>query len=143
MTYNNWNASMLPAIASFGGQGTPVPANQGFLSPQTELNFGANSAVPAPGVPGAAGGWFDKIGGMQGIGTAFQGLGSLGQIYSSIKALGLAEDQLDFSKQAFETNLKNSTKSYNTALEDRIRARYHSEGRAPSKAAEYIAKHSL
>lgn len=79
----------------------------------------------------------------EGIGNIMSGLGSVAQIFSSLKAMGLAEDQLDFQKSAFNTNLKNQTKSYNTALEDRTRSRYHSEGRTSSDVDNYLAKHSI
>lgn len=38
------------------------------------------------------------------------------------KQMKLAEDQFDFTKKIATTNLNNQVKSYNTALEDRIRS---------------------
>lgn len=52
-----------------------------------------------------------------------QGLGSLFQGWTGMQQLGLARDQLNFQKNAFNTNLRNQTQAYNTALEDRIRGR--------------------
>lgn len=52
-----------------------------------------------------------------------QGLGALFQGWTGMQQLGLARDQLNFQKNAFNTNLRNQTQAYNTALEDRIRGR--------------------
>ena len=52
-----------------------------------------------------------------------QGLGSLFQGWTGMQQLDLARDQLNFQKNAFNTNLRNQTQAYNTALEDRIRGR--------------------
>lgn len=52
-----------------------------------------------------------------------QGLGALFQGWTGMQQLDLARDQLNFQKNAFNTNLRNQTQAYNTALEDRIRGR--------------------
>ncbi|WQY99715.1 hypothetical protein [Klebsiella phage MY01] len=52
-----------------------------------------------------------------------QGLGALFQGWTGMQQLGLARDQLNFQKNAFNTNLRNQSQAYNTALEDRIRGR--------------------
>lgn len=70
-------------------------------------------------------------------------LGSIGSIYGAMKSYGLAKDSLNFSKEAFRTNLENQTKSYNTALEDRARSRYAQEGGSQSDADEYIRRNRL
>lgn len=92
---------------------------------------------------GRLGGLWNNIGGMQGLSGLLQGLGGLGQVYASMKGLGLAKEQLGLQRDAYQTNLTNSTKSYNTALEDRIRARYHTEGRASGDVDTYLRKHAL
>jgi len=120
-------------------------------------NFGATGAAPvtAPGTPivpqmpspngatGATGGLFGKIGGLEGIGAITQGLASLGQLYGAIKGVKLAEKQFDFTKGAYETNLKNSTKSYNNQFRDQITSRYVMEGKSDKDAANYLQKHQL
>lgn len=73
------------------------------------------------------------------------GLGAiktLGSLWMSFKQNKLAEKSLALQEKAFETNLHNQTTSYNTALEDRIRARYHTEGRS-EQADSYIDNHKL
>lgn len=92
---------------------------------------------------GGLGGIFEGIGGMAGLGKIAQGLASLGSLYGAFQGTKLAKDQLNFTKKAYQTNLDNSTKSYNTALEDRIRARHVMEGKGASAADSYLKKHSL
>ena len=73
------------------------------------------------------------------------GLGAiqtLGSLWNSFEQNKLAKKAFKFQKQAFETNTRNQTKSYNTALEDRIRARYNTENRS-SEADEYINRNKL
>lgn len=130
------NTSVLSGLGS-----TPnMTANAIAAQTATSGNTNTNDPVPTD-VTGD--GWFSKIGGFKGLSNLAEGLSSLGQLYTSIKALGLAEDQLDFTKEAYNTNLANTTQSYNTALEDRIRARYAQENKSSAAADEYIAKHSL
>ena len=80
--------------------------------------------------------------GAQNLGLGLGALQTLGGLWNSYNTSKLAKESLGLQKEAFETNLKNNTKSYNTALEDRIRARYATEGRSGS-ADGYIEKHSL
>lgn len=70
-------------------------------------------------------------------------IGTAGGIYGAIKQFGLAQDALDFSKETFKTNLANSTKSYNTALEDRAMSRYGATGMKQSDIDSYVKKHKL
>ena len=141
-------------LMSFGGGYGSVPP----LSPQIPMSMGIplvggpgssplggnDPAVPA-GADAATGEqtWLQKIGGLEGIASLAKGLGSLGQIFTAMQGVKLAREQLNFSKQAYETNLRNTTKNYNTSLEDRINARYHTEGRSADDVSAYLSKHSL
>jgi hypothetical protein len=55
----------------------------------------------------------------------------------------LAKKSLKFQQNAFKTNLANSTQVYNTALEDRIRARFHTEGKTEAQADQKISENKL
>lgn len=131
--------------------GAPVPAPVAAAVPnmaaQMPLTMTAPTAtVPGMATPGAAAGgtgWFNKMGGLEGLGSIAQGLASLGQVWAAIQGVGIARDQLDFSKKAFNKNLANQTKSYNTALEDKVRARYFTEGRSASDVDTYLAQNRL
>lgn len=77
---------------------------------------------------------FDPIGNQQGgsdfgwntdtLNTGFKGLATLGNLWGAFQGNKLARKQLALSTDAYNTNLTNSIKSYNTQLEDRIRGRY-------------------
>ena len=110
--------------------GTPLQFNQNVLPTKQEN----------PGIAGAGKGGAGFWGNFSNI---MDGLGSIGQLYMGLKSLGIAKEQLAFSKEAYQTNLANSTKSYNTALEDRIRSRYVTEGKSSAEADAYLAKNNL
>lgn len=114
-----------------GSQLIPSNANP-MMGGMGGLGMGANG-----------GGWFQKIGGMEGLGTIAQGIASLGSVLGSMKGLKLAKEQLAFEKDTYNTNLTNTKKTYNTNLEDRVRARYATEGRSGDEVSSYLAKHSM
>lgn len=80
---------------------------------------------------------------LDGIGGMLEGIGSAVSIFQALKSIGLAKEQMNFQKDAFNTNMANQKKSYNTALEDRIGARYKTEGRSSQDVDAYLAKHSM
>lgn len=80
------------------------------------------------------------------IGTgqlALGGLSALTNLWGANKQMKLAEDQFDFTKKIATTNLNNQVKSYNTALEDRIRSRAAMEGSSSAEAEAYLNKNRL
>jgi hypothetical protein len=107
-------------------------ARQNALTNQT-----AQTATQ-PGLFGD-GGAFGK-GGVASV--ALGGLQSLGSLWNSFQQQKLAKKSLKFQKDAFKTNLERSAKVYNTALEDRIRSRYATEGR-PEEASAVIEERRL
>lgn len=136
-----------PSINSFGVSGSDDLSNA--LTNSISGNF-TNPVAAATGIgtgdPTKMGLfesiWKNKDGGfnMQNITSL---LGSIGSIYGAMKTYGLAKDQFNFSKDFALKNLDNQTKSYNTALEDRARARASQEGSGQSYIDEYVKKNRL
>ena len=60
---------------------------------------------------------------MQNIGTGVKALGGLFGIYQGIQGMSLAKDQYRLQRDAYKTNLRNSTKAYNSQLQDLINGR--------------------
>lgn len=71
------------------------------------------------------------------------GVQAIGSLWNSYQQNKIAKKQIGLQEEAFRTNLANTTKTYNTALEDRIRSRYNTEGRSSSEADQYIEKNKL
>lgn len=147
--------SSLPAM-NLGSNATPfMPTQfgQGGLGPSagSDWNFGQGGGA----VPGAAAGqgfwnWDANRGvgsnimnNLPAISSGIQGLGSLYGIYNGMKSMSLAKDNFNFQKTAYQTNLRNSTQSYNTALEDRIRGRTSDYAGKEADVAAYLSKNSL
>lgn len=89
---------------------------------------------------GAKPGFFSQYGPAQFALGAIQTLGSL---WNSFQQNKMAKQSFEFQKQAYETNLRDTRKNYNTALEDRIEARYNTEGRSQAEADKTIAERRL
>ena len=107
------------------------------------------SGITAPQVPGMTGGaaaapqtpgFFSQYGPARFALGAIQTLGSL---WNSFQQNKMAKESMKFQKEAFATNLANQEQSYNTALEDRINARYVTEGKSQAEADSYIEKNRL
>lgn len=71
------------------------------------------------------------------------GLQTLGGIWNAFQTQKLARDQFKHTRDVTNTNLNNSIKSYNTALEGRARARGAMEGRSEEYTQEYIDRNKL
>ena len=101
--------------------------------------------VQSPTTPGTQGaqqgpGWFGEGGKLN---TIIGGVQVLGSLWNSYQQHKMAKEQMAFAREQWDTNLANQTQTYNTALEDRIRARHHTEGRGSSETDAYLAEHSL
>lgn len=59
-----------------------------------------------------------------GLGLISQGISTLGSLYNSWQQNKLAKESLELQRDSYQTNLTNSTTSYNNSLEDRIRGKY-------------------
>jgi hypothetical protein len=90
---------------------------------------------------GKLSGWLGKNG--QTIGNWANVLGQGVNAYVGLKQLSLAKDALKFEKNAFKTNLRNQTQSYNTQVKDRLTGRWYAteeERQAALKEAELSDK---
>ena len=81
---------------------------------------------------------------MDTLNTGFKGLATLGNLWGAFQGNKLARKQLSLATDAYNTNLTNQIKSYNTQLEDRIRGR-HSPTNAigQAEASKYIEANKL
>ena len=121
-----------------------APSGYVPLSSGSSSDLGNGDGIFGDGVSG--GSFFRNSDGSFNAGNLKLGVGALktlGSIWSASKQHKLAKQSLNFQQRAFETNLNNQRSSYNTALEDRIRARYHTEGRSSGEADNYINKNRL
>jgi hypothetical protein len=75
--------------------------------------------------------------------AVLQGLGDLSSLWSGNQAAKLAKDQFKFTKNFANKNLANQTKSYNTALSDRLTARGVTQGDSAETTREQIEKNRL
>lgn len=97
---------------------------------------------------GFGGGFFDKTNAAgikdQGWGSTALGVASgLGNAYLGMQQYGLAKDQLNFSKQQYETNLKNQTKLTNASLADRQASRVASNPSAYQSVSDYMKQYGV
>lgn len=127
----------LSSLSSFG-----VPTNRVSVP---NYNFGGNNQftnnrVNNTNKPPFRDGFFnsnsnnlnnDNTGGGSGgfgVGDTLSVLEGLTNAYLGYKSLGLAEDQFDFSKDTFNSNLANQTRAYNTNLSQQQRASLGAQG---------------
>lgn len=97
---------------------------------------------------------FDPYG-KQGVGSGFglnmdtanfglKGLATLGNLWGAFQGNKLARKQFSLASDAYNTNLTNQIKSYNTTLEERIKGRHPTNDvAAQAKADAYIAANKL
>lgn len=131
---------LAPSMAPLQATARSAQVTGGYTPVTPSTAVGASGAgVNAPMGAGDGPGFWSAEGG---AGLALGAIQTLGSLWNSFQQNKLAKQSLALQTRAFETNLANQTKSYNTALEDRINARYATEGR-PDEAAAYIEKNKL
>lgn len=112
----------------------------------TSTNVSAGGVNPVAGTQQAGGSFFKNADGSfnpNNIGMVIGGVQALGSLWNSYQQHKIAKEQLSLQREAFQTNLANNTQTYNTALEDRIRARHNTEGRSSGETDAYLQEHSL
>lgn len=111
-------------------------ANQGnWLTGNQTTVTGLNGSVTQSGQPG----FFQKGGGAS---LALGAVQTLGSLWNSVQQNKMAKKSFALQEESYRSNLGDQRQSYNTALEDRINARYATEGRS-GEAAGYIEKNKL
>lgn len=88
----------------------------------------------------------NSLGKMNAFSNTVNAVGGIGQLYLGFEQLDVAKDNARLARKTFETNLKNSTQSYNTQLQERRRRSIErSTGSQASTAAlkSYMDEHGL
>lgn len=159
VTNNNWT--------NLGYQSGGLESNPGLSGMAGNGSYTMNNSVPYADFASKVNSWTDAnsqirgqdVGTQQPVagvgqelpwyknfsnwGTIAQGIGALSSAYLGMKNYKLAKEQLGLSKEAFNANLNNSIKTYNTSLEDRIRGRTAAYDNKENDVQAYLAKHSL
>lgn len=126
---------------------SPAYTGQGLSAP-SEGFWSKGSDYSSLGSYGKSPGGFDDLGLGFNIPTGkllFNGLGTLGQLWTGFQGAKLAKKSFEHTRDITNANLNNQISSYNTALEDRARARFVGEGRGENSAQEreYVARNRL
>ena len=111
----------LEDLASYFGK---TPDQMSPVEMQLAQNYMNNQTGITGWVNNNFGGWGNVFSGLQGIGNLYMGLQNLSMAKD---ALGMQQDAFNFNKQLSSQNYANQAKAYNTAIEDRLRARAFTE----------------
>lgn len=130
----NEQAPMAPLSTAVSQQGAAGVAPVSGLAGQLIQN-NINPVTGAPMTPG----FFQQGGGAQ---LALGAVQTIGNLWNSFQQNKMARKSLALQETAYNNNLADQRGSYNTALEDRIRARYATEGRS-EQANSYIEANRL
>ena len=174
MNIPSWQGNATPTsdfnFGSIDGSRFGFDENNGMALTQTEFpeyNFGQNYDV-AGNITGDMSNWgsdridtggasftpeFDPMGNQQDSGFGWnmdtanfglKGLATLGNLWGAFQGNKLARKQFSLASDAYNTNLTNQIKSYNTTLEERIKGRHPTNDvAAQAKADAYIAANKL
>lgn len=136
--YNPMQSSVLNASPTTFGGVTPTATDDSLMSVFNSWLKGDTARMLFGGTDPDTG--FESKGM---VAPTLQGLGSLFSAWTGMQSLGLAQDQLQFQKDAYNTNLNNSIQSYNTQLEDRIRGRTSNYAGKEEDVQTYLANNRL
>ena len=125
-------------------------------TPTTDFLNTKNIALPTQFGAGVVGrpdflSWDGFLGAKNADGTATNGWGGmalgalqgLGNAYMGMQQYGLAKDQLQFSKDAFNKNYAAQAKMTNASLMDRQRARVAANSGAYQSVGDYMAQNRI
>lgn len=152
--FNPYQASgpMVPQLTDTGALSMNNGGQMGMNGGMSDvLGTGSNYFPQAPNQGGGfMGGLFGggQAGGQGGfnwnaLGNISNLIGGFGGLYSAFQGAKIAKQGLALQREAYESNLANQTKSYNTALTDRARSRGVMEGSDSSTVDKYIQDNSL
>lgn len=119
------------ASAASGG----MTGGVGYQAPTVSAGVGGQQA--------AGGAQYGGGGGMTNGQMLIGGVTALGNLWNAYQQNKLAKDQFKFQKNAYNTSLSDNRQTYNSALEDRIRSRYNTEGRSSQEADSYLDNNRL
>ena len=131
---------------------TQIGATNTTMAPLGTVNTGGAvqgvdvTAASAPGSTQTGGAFFKNADGSfntNNLQLMMGGVQMLGNLWNSYQQQKIAKEQLSLARETFQTNLENNRTTYNTALEDRIRSRYNTEGRTTAEANSYLSEHNL
>lgn len=121
-------------------------ASSPALPSSTAAPAGLGSAAAAPPMVNPVTGeimnptFFQKGGGFS---VALGALQTLGNLWNSFQQVKIAKDTLNFQKEAYQTNLANTEKDYNTRLESDSNYSFAVSGKTQDQADQYVRDHSL
>jgi hypothetical protein len=142
---SGWNASTglaggPPPVDNPGIYAGMAPLSRAPAYAPTAAELSANALSPNAGMPAGATPNTSGLG--MNIGTAnlaLSGLNTIGGLWAAFEARKAAQQQFNYTRSVTNTNLANSIKSYNTALEDRARSRGFTEGQSQQQIDAYVA----
>lgn len=139
-TLSNTQIGTQAAMAPLGTTGSTVGG--GVQGANVTATSGVN---PIGGAQQQGGFWRNGDGSLNtnNMQLVLGGVQMLGNLWNSYQQHKIAKEQLGLARETFETNLANNRQTYNTALEDRIRARHNTEGRGSGETDAYLSEHSL
>ena len=126
------NSPMIYPVQPQMGGGFGFDWNLSNIGPASQPTFDSSTLfnnAPTAGGPAGGGGFMNSLSNawnnnpMGVIGQGVSAFNTLAQIYSSFKALDLAEDQFSFQKKAWNKNYNNQVKDYENQLKSRWAAR--------------------
>lgn len=118
-----------PALPS----GTATPAGLGTAAAAAPMINPVTGEIMNPT-------FFQKGGGFS---VALGALQTLGNLWNSFQQVKVAKDTLKFQKEAYQTNLANTEKDYNTRLESDANYSFGVSGKTQEQADQYVRDHSL